>query len=272
MKNQKIRTVSYKVWQVFDFLILKILKFIIIKMFQERIDADFLEFNFDSYKNFWFLIDKKVKNKYQMINAIMNINEIIIRDINLSFNVKKFLKEFINMLIILLINFFSDYDQITLAEKCRNLIIFMTSFKFLKMIKLSQKIINSIIQFVKMIIKILWKHIIAFRCWLFVDDINIDDSRSNYDNKEILFEMRLYILKHIQWLNAILMNLKKTDCTISNEKFQFYVVDFKIVDFICDSNDRFFETIKMIKILKWFSCRDISEIRAFIEVCVYYKI
>ena len=68
------------------------------------------------------------------------------------------------------------------------------------------------------------------------------------------------------------MNLKKTDCTISNEKFQFCVVNFKIVDFVYDSNDRFFETTKMIKILKWFSCRNVFEVRAFIEVCVYYRI
>ena len=110
MKNQKIRIVSHKVWQAFDFSISKVLKFIIIKMFQKRIDADFLEFNFDSYKNFWFLIDKKIKNKYWMINAIMNMNEMTIRDVNLFFNVEKFLKEFANMLITSLIDFFSDYD------------------------------------------------------------------------------------------------------------------------------------------------------------------
>ena len=45
-----------------------------------------------------------------MINAIMNMNEMIICDINLPFNVKKFLKEFVNMLITSLINFFFDYD------------------------------------------------------------------------------------------------------------------------------------------------------------------
>ena len=45
-----------------------------------------------------------------MINAIMNMNEMIIRDVNLSFNVEKFLKEFVNMLIMSLIDFFSDYD------------------------------------------------------------------------------------------------------------------------------------------------------------------
>ena len=53
-----------------------------------------------------------------MINAIMNMNEIIIHDVNLSFNVKKFSKEFADMLITSLINFFFDYDQITLTEKC----------------------------------------------------------------------------------------------------------------------------------------------------------
>ena len=94
----------------------------------------------------------------------------------------------------------------------------------------------------------------------------------NYDNKKAFSEMQLYILKHIQWLNAILVNLKKTDCTISDEKFQFCVADLKIVSFICDLNDRSFKTAKIIKILKWSSCRNIFEVRAFIKVCVYYRI
>ena len=154
MKDQKIRIISHKIWQTSDFFVSKTLKFIIIKMLQKKIDADLFEFNFDSYKNFWFLIDKKIKNKYQMINAIMNMNEIIIRDVNLSFNIKKFSKKFVNMLITSLINFFFNYDQVLLVEKCRNLTTFMTSFEFLKMIKLFQKVINSIVQFVKMIIEI----------------------------------------------------------------------------------------------------------------------
>ena len=84
----------------------------------------------------------------------MNMNEVIICDVNLLLNVKKFLKEFANMLITSLINFFFDYDQVMLVEKCRNLTTFMISLELLKMIKLFQKIINSIVQFVKMIIKI----------------------------------------------------------------------------------------------------------------------
>ena len=88
-----------------------------------------------------------------MINATMNMNEIIICDANLSFNVKKFLKEFASMLITSLINFFSDYNQMTLVKKYRNLTIFIISLEFFKMTRLSQKVINSIAQFVKMIIE-----------------------------------------------------------------------------------------------------------------------
>ena len=68
------------------------------------------------------------------------------------------------------------------------------------------------------------------------------------------------------------MKLEKAKCTISNERFQFYMFKLKIVDFVCDSNDKFSEIAKIIKILEWSSCRDVSKVRTFINVCVYYRI
>ena len=53
------------------------------------------------------------------------------------------------------------------------------------------------IQIVRMIIQILRKHIIASRCWLFVNDINVKRSRSNYGEKEILSEIQVFIMKHV---------------------------------------------------------------------------
>ena len=140
------------------------------------------------------------------------------------------------------------------------------------MTRLLQSAINSMIQFFRIIIEIFKKHIVTSRCWSFVNDINVKDSRSNDDEKEILFKIRLFIMKHVQWLNAVLVNLEKTNCTISNEKSQFCIFELKIVDFVYDSNNRFSKIIKIIKILKWLSRRDVSEIRTFINVCVYYRI
>ena len=66
-----------------------------------------------------------------MINVAMNMNEVIIRDVNLSSNVEDFSKEFAKMCVVFLIDFFFEYDQIILIEKSRDLIAFMTFLNLL---------------------------------------------------------------------------------------------------------------------------------------------
>ena len=52
-----------------------------------------------------------------MINAVINVNEIIIRNVNLLFNVEEFSKEFVKIYVAFLINFFFEYNQMILIEK-----------------------------------------------------------------------------------------------------------------------------------------------------------
>jgi len=66
-----------------------------------------------------------------MINATMNMNKIIIRDINLLSDVNEFFKEFVEMIKIFLMNLFSEYDQIMLMKIYQDLIAFMTSLELL---------------------------------------------------------------------------------------------------------------------------------------------
>ena len=79
-------------------------------------------------------------------------------------------------------------------------------------------------------------------------------------------------MKHVQWLNAVFVNLEKTNCTISNKKFQFYMSELKIIDFVYDSNNKSSKIVKIIKIFKWSPYFAISKVRAFTNVCVYYRI
>ena len=148
IKDQKIRTMSHKVWQILDFSVSKILKFIVVNMLQKQINVKLLKSCFESYRNSWVLINKKIKNKYQMINIAMNMNEIIIRNINLPFNVEEFSKEFTKICVVFLIDFFSEYDQMIWIEKFRDLIAFMIFLSLLEMIRLSQSAINSMTEFV----------------------------------------------------------------------------------------------------------------------------
>ena len=159
-----------------------------------------------------------------------------------------------------------------LIEESRNLTAFITFLSLLRMIQLSQNAIILMIQFVQIIIEIFRKYIIVSRCGSFVDDINVKNSCSNYNEKEIFFQIRLFIMKYVQWLNVVFVNLKKIEYTISNEKFQFCMFELKIVNFVCDSKNKFFEIAKVRKILEQSSYCNVSKIRTFINVCVYYWI
>jgi hypothetical protein len=79
-------------------------------------------------------------------------------------------------------------------------------------------------------------------------------------------------MKHIQWLNDVLTNIEKTDCTIFEEKSQFCCEKLRVVEFVCDVEERHSDTTKIIKILNWFSCQDAVDVREFIEICVFYRV
>lgn len=104
---------------------------------------------------------KKNDNKsYCLVNVTMKINEIIIKDMNLLSAVDEFVKDFAECVIVLLIDFFSEYNQIFLNKSCRNIRTFMTLLRLLRMKILSQKAMNSVVQFVHIEMKIFENYIL----------------------------------------------------------------------------------------------------------------
>ncbi len=266
---QQIRTILHDAWQTFNFSISKTLHQIIIDMLKNQIKHDILKSCHDSYQNLWFLIKKKF-NQYHMINAAMNMNKIIIRDIDLFSDVNEFFEEFVDMVMIFLINLFSEYDQITLTKIYQDLTAFMISLRLLRQTTLSQDVINFVAQFIRVIIKIL-KNLLEI-CRSFLDDIEVKKSKTIYDNAEIASEVHQFMLKHIKNLDFVLLNFELIDCIISDEKSKFCMLSIKIVRFVCDFHDCRSEDFKIIKILEWHFCHDVTSVRAFIEVCVYYQV
>jgi hypothetical protein len=55
---------------------------------------------------------EKKTGKYRLINTVIEINRITLKDTNLPFSINKFLEEFAGYIYFLLIDFFSRYDQI----------------------------------------------------------------------------------------------------------------------------------------------------------------
>ena len=68
------------------------------------------------YKNSWFLVKKKY-DKYYIVNTAINMNQYIICNINLLFNIEEFVKKSTELVITSLINFYSGYNQVKLYSK-----------------------------------------------------------------------------------------------------------------------------------------------------------
>src|SRR6266536_3537106 len=116
----------------------------IIEMFKNRIKKGVLKLNYNSYRNPWFLVKKKKKGKYRLINIIIEINRVIVRDANFPPSINEFFKKFTDYIIAFLIDFFSNYNQIKLNKKSRDLTTFHTPIKLLKITTLPQRTTNSV--------------------------------------------------------------------------------------------------------------------------------
>ncbi len=118
---------------------------IIAEMIKNRINNDVLKFCYEFYRNFWFLVKKKKKEKYRLINVVLKMNRVIIQNANLLFTIDEFSEEFADYAIVSLVNLFFEYDQLSLIEKCRDMIAFMTSFNLMRMTTIFMKAINFVI-------------------------------------------------------------------------------------------------------------------------------
>jgi len=67
------------------------------------------------------------------------------------------------------------------------------------------------------------------------------------------------------------VRLEQAGCTISL-KSQFCIDRISIVGFVYGAKGQSLDSAKVIKILEWKPCTDVSKARAFIGVCVYYRI
>lgn len=59
---------------------------------------------------------------------------------------------------------------------------------------------------------------------------------------------------------------------IISAKFQFCYTKFKIINYICNANGHHPDISKILKILNWLKCTNVTFIYVFIGVYIYYQI
>ncbi len=84
---------------------------------------------------------------------------------------------------------------------------------------------------------------------MFIDDIEIKNLNMYYDEEKMHKKVYQYILKTIQNLNKMFMNIECAERCILREKLQFIMKYIKIVNYIYKSEDRSSVISKILKIL-----------------------
>ncbi len=107
-----------------------------------------------------------------MINLAIDMNQVTIRDANMPPLSDEFVESFAGCQMASIIDFFSGYDQVELDVRSRDIIAFQTPLRLLQMTRLPQGAINSPVQFIQIVTKILQK-LIPHNCDPFMDDVGV---------------------------------------------------------------------------------------------------
>jgi len=140
----EIKTIPHKAWQTPSFPVARALVPKIIQILKDRLERGVLEKYEGAYRNPWFLVAKKEVGEYRLINAAMKMNEVTLRDANLPPSVDEFSKEFADCMTASLVDFFSGYDQLGLALKSKDMTVFQTPLRLLRMTSVPQRATNSV--------------------------------------------------------------------------------------------------------------------------------
>jgi len=265
-----IKTVPHEAWQEKNFPCPRALVPVVVKMLIERLERGVLEKCDGPYRNPWFLVAKKTAGTYRLINAAMKMNSVTLRDANLPPSVDEFSEEFAGCACASLIDFFSGYDQLTLDKRSRDMTAFMTPLGLLRMTTPPQGATNSVAQFVRVVMTIL-EDLFPKIAMPFIDDIGVKGPYTDYGGALILPGIRRFVFEHIQNLDKTMDRIERAGATIG-PKSQFCYDGMIVVGFVCGSKGRAPEAAKVSKILNWEYCKDVTEAKAFLGICVYYRI
>ena len=129
--------------------------------------------------------DSLYPGDYWKVNAATELNKVIKRDANLLLFVNAFSEKFAEMYCASLVDMFSEYNQIPLDPCSHNFTAIQTSIRLLRRTQFPQEVMNSITQFVQIMLqmfKIQTLHI----CKQFLNDIEMKGPRINYNRIKAL--------------------------------------------------------------------------------------
>jgi len=84
---------------------------------------------------------------------------------------------------------------------------------------------------------------------MFLDDIAVKESQFDYNDEKSLSKVHQYILKTIQNLNSVLINVECADECVLKEKSQYIMKQLQIINYIYKLKRHSSEAVKTLKLV-----------------------
>ena len=267
----EIHTVPHTPWQQQSLRLPKAMQEAAAAILKKKLANGILEHSQGAYRSRFFLVAKKTPGEYRLINDVQPLNAVTIRDACMPPSVDDFSEDFAGYPILTSVDLFSGYDQILLDERFRDLTSFMTDLGLLRHTRIPQGWANSVAVFMRIILKVLWELVPEY-ARPFIDDIALKGPKSRYNDEEVSPGVRRFVAEHADLFRMLLRALWLSGLTVSGYKLAIGMPGIDVVGVICDYDGRRPEQKKVQKILDWPIPSSVTEARAFIGLCVYYRI
>jgi len=172
------------------------------------------------YRNPWFLVPKKDKG-YRLINAAQRLKTVTIKDASLPPSPEEYSEDFAGFPVLFLLDLYSRYEQMALAEIYRDFTAFQTPLGLLRMTTLPPGYMNGEQVFDRVMKKILKDQISAKRGKPFLDDVGVKPPTrslfldSSGKSIEVAPGIRRYILEAIVSIDKVMADIERAGGTIS---------------------------------------------------------
>jgi hypothetical protein len=267
----KIHTVPHQPWQQVNLRLPRAMQEEATRQVKEKMDLGILEFSQGPYRSRYFLVAKKEPGSWRFINDVQSLNKVTIREAGMPPAVDEFSEDFAGYPITSAIDYYSGYSQLSLDAASRDYTAFLTDIGLVRNTRLPQGWTNSVSTFQRVICKVHYRQI-PCHARPFLDDVGLKGPKDRYNDVEIYPGVRLFVYEHAQIFRQFMHDVWRSGMTISGTKSAIGMTGINIVGMMCDVHGRRPDEKKVRKILDWPTPNSTKDARAFIGICVFYRI
>lgn len=241
------------------------------RIVQQKIAAGVYEPSNASYRSRWFTVAKKDGKSLRIVHSLEPLNAITIAHSGVPPATEELASKFAGRSCGGMLDLYVGYDERLLAEKSRDLTTFQTPYGALRLVTLPMGWTNSVPIFHDDVTEILKPEIPEYTI-PYIDDVPIKGPSTRYETEtgyETIPEnrgIRRFVWEHMNNVNRILQRMKYCGGTFSGKKTLICSEAIEVVGHKCDYEGRKPTEDRIDVIMRWESCKDVSEVRSFLGI------